>query len=24
MGVEGLIFTPELLRFQTRGLGDAA
>jgi FAD:protein FMN transferase len=24
MGVEGLIFTPELLRFETRGLGDAA
>ena len=24
MGVEGLIFTPELLRFETRGFGDAA
>jgi FAD:protein FMN transferase len=24
MGVEGLIFTPELLRFETRGLADAA
>jgi len=24
MGVEGLIFTPELARFETRGLGDAA
>ena len=24
MGVEGLMFTPELARFETRGLGDAA
>jgi len=24
MGVDGIIFTPELARFETRGLGDAA